>query len=125
MQLQLKLLPHSPSVITTSQEDYRRYLNEPPEVEMFDLLNEPVYTKTQTLIVVPLLKSIPKVQEEVPFDQVMDSPPAATTTITPPTKSKKKRAKKLLKKAIQRKNDFKKAIIQKLEEHEEKLNALA
>ncbi|GJS26724.1 hypothetical protein Tco_0487344 [Tanacetum coccineum] len=63
---------------------------------------------------------VPEVQ-----DQVMDSPPAATTKITPPTKLKKKRAKKLLRKAIQRKNDSKKAIMKKLEEHEQMLNALA
>ncbi|GJU96106.1 hypothetical protein Tco_1320862 [Tanacetum coccineum] len=53
---------------------------------MTDLLNEPVYTKTQTLTVVPLLDTILEVQEEAPIDQVMESPPAATTN-TPPTNS--------------------------------------
>ncbi|GKC77464.1 hypothetical protein Tco_1128238 [Tanacetum coccineum] len=81
-------------------EYYSRFLNEPSKVEMSDLLNEPVYTETQTLIAVPLLESIPEVQEQALVDQVIDSPPAATITITPPTKLKKKQAKKLLKKAI-------------------------
>ncbi|GJV67714.1 hypothetical protein Tco_1483223 [Tanacetum coccineum] len=73
---------------------------------------------------VPLLDTITEVQEEIANDQVMESPPAATTN-APLTKSKKKRAHKILKKEIQRKNDSKKAIMQKLEEHEKKLDALA
>ncbi|GKA92622.1 hypothetical protein Tco_0814547 [Tanacetum coccineum] len=76
-----------------------------------------------TLTVVPLLDIIPEVQEEAPIDQAIDYPPA-TTTITPPTKSKKKRAKILLKKVIRQKNDSKKSIMQKIGEHEQKLNAL-
>ncbi|GJV16092.1 hypothetical protein Tco_1361415 [Tanacetum coccineum] len=105
-------------------EDYNKFLNEPHEVEMFEQLNEPMYTETQTLIVVPLLETgvgilvrdkepstltvyrlletILQVQEQAPIDQVMNYLPVATTTITPPTKSKMKRANKLLKKAIQR-----------------------
>ncbi|GJV77300.1 hypothetical protein Tco_1508884 [Tanacetum coccineum] len=78
-----------------------------------------------TLTVAPLLASIPEVQEQAHVDQFMDSLPSSTTTITPPTKLKKNQAKKLLKKAIQRQNDSKKAIMHKLEEHEQKLNALA
>nr|GEV20345.1 hypothetical protein [Tanacetum cinerariifolium] len=107
------------------QEDYNRLLNESLDVEMSDLLNEPMYIKTQKLIVVPLLESISEVQEQDLVDQVMGSSLAATTTITPPTKSTHKRAKKLLKKAIRRKNDSNKVIMQKLEEYEKKLNALA
>ncbi|GKA79614.1 hypothetical protein Tco_0786210, partial [Tanacetum coccineum] len=77
-----------------------------------------------TVTVVPLLDTILEVQEEAPIDQAIDYPPA-TTTITPPTKSKKKRAKTLLKRVIRQKNDSKKSIMQKIGEHEQKLNALA
>ncbi|GJS84826.1 hypothetical protein Tco_0751367 [Tanacetum coccineum] len=38
-------------------EDYNKFLNEPHEVEMSDLLNEPMYTETQTLTIVPLLET--------------------------------------------------------------------
>ncbi|GKA93187.1 reverse transcriptase domain-containing protein, partial [Tanacetum coccineum] len=84
-------------------EYYNRFLNEPPEVQMANVMNEPVYTQTQTLIVVPLFDTILETQEDDLVDQVMKSPPTATT-ITPPTKSKKK---------------------QKLEEYEKNLNALS
>ncbi|GJT60699.1 hypothetical protein Tco_1004232 [Tanacetum coccineum] len=119
-----QLQSYSPNVTTTSQEVVSRYLNETLEVEMTNLMHEPVYIKIQTLTVVPLLDTIPKVHEEPLIDQVMDSPPAITINTTP-TKSKQKRAKTLLKKAIRQKNDSKKSIMQKLEEHEQKLYALA
>ncbi|GKD52555.1 hypothetical protein Tco_1281531, partial [Tanacetum coccineum] len=98
-QAQPKPQHHSPSVTTTSQEDVSRYFNESLEVEMTYLLNEPMYTKTQTLMVVPLIDTIPEVQEETTNDQLMESPPAVTTK-TPLTKSQKKQVKKLLRKAI-------------------------
>ncbi|GJU20329.1 hypothetical protein Tco_1153671 [Tanacetum coccineum] len=107
-----------------TEEVVSRYLNETLKVEMTNLMHEPIYTKTQTLMVVPLLDTILKVHEEPLINQVIDSPPA-TTINTTPTKSKKKRAKTLVKKVIQQKNDSKKAIMQKLEEDEQKLYSLA
>ncbi|GJW24916.1 hypothetical protein Tco_0038727 [Tanacetum coccineum] len=98
-QAQPKPQHHSPSVTTTSQEDVSRYFNESPEVEMTYLLNEPMYTKTQTLMVVPLINTIPEVQEETTNDQLMKSSPAITTK-TPLTKLHKIQVKKLLRKAI-------------------------
>ncbi|GJU77433.1 hypothetical protein Tco_1274503 [Tanacetum coccineum] len=125
VQTQPELQPHSPSATITSHEDVSWYLNDPSEVEMTELLNKPMYTESTTLTVVPLLNTIHDTQEDNHVDQVTESPPAATTTITLPTKTNKKQAKNLLKKAIQRQNDSKKAIMQRLEEHEQKLNALA
>ncbi|GKF81657.1 hypothetical protein Tco_0240259, partial [Tanacetum coccineum] len=90
---------------------------------MTDLLHEHVYTKTLTLTVVPFLYTIPEVQEEALVDQVIESPSTTITNI-PTTKSKQKRANKLLKKAIRQKNDSTKTIIQKLADHEKRLNAL-
>ncbi|GJS49998.1 hypothetical protein Tco_0600119 [Tanacetum coccineum] len=114
--------PHSPSVTITSHEDVNRYLNDLPEVEMVELLNEPMYTESTTLTVVPILDTIHETQEDDHVDNVKESSPA-TTTITPPTKTNKKRAKTLLKKAIQRKNDSKKAIMQRLKNLEQWKNA--
>ncbi|GJU94092.1 hypothetical protein Tco_1318848, partial [Tanacetum coccineum] len=76
------------------------------------------------MTVVPFIDTIPKLQEEPPIDQVTKSP-QATSTNTPTTKSMKKQAKKLLKKAIRQKNDSKMAIMQKLANHEKRLNALS
>nr|GFA94949.1 hypothetical protein [Tanacetum cinerariifolium] len=56
------------------------YLNEPPEIQMIELLNEPVYTEATTITIAPILKTILK-EKEVTF-----TPPA-----TPPTKTKAKR----------------------------------
>ncbi|GJW76136.1 hypothetical protein Tco_0137818 [Tanacetum coccineum] len=124
-QPQPELQSHSPSVTITSNEDVSRYLNDPPEVQMIELLNEPIYTETTTLTVIPLLDTIHETQEDNFVDKVMESPPATTITITPPIKSNKKREKSLLKKAIHRQDDSRKTIMQSLEEHAQKLNALA
>nr|GEW84449.1 hypothetical protein [Tanacetum cinerariifolium] len=58
--------------------------NEPREVEMIKLLNEPMYTKTTTLTVVPLLDTIHETQEDDLADQVMESLQAVAATITSP-----------------------------------------
>ncbi|GKA34288.1 hypothetical protein Tco_0720717 [Tanacetum coccineum] len=97
-QPQLEIQYHSPSVTIMSQKDVSRYLNDPHEVQITELLNEPMYTETTTETVIPLLDSIHETQEDNPVDKVMKSTPDTTTTITPPTN---------------------------LEEHEEKLNAHA
>ncbi|GJU58574.1 hypothetical protein Tco_1236340 [Tanacetum coccineum] len=65
------------------------------------------------------VQTIQETQED-PAENVIETPPA-----TPPTKTNKKRAKTLLKKAIQKKNDWKKAVKQRLEDHEKRLNALS
>ncbi|GKF57464.1 hypothetical protein Tco_0171001, partial [Tanacetum coccineum] len=49
---------YSPSVTITSHEDVSRYLIDPPKVQMTELLNEPMYTETTTLAVVPLFDTI-------------------------------------------------------------------
>ncbi|GKC13578.1 hypothetical protein Tco_1010360, partial [Tanacetum coccineum] len=113
-----------PSVTISSHEDVLRYLNENPVDVMTDLLNELMYTETQTISVVPLPEDNPEVHDDVLVDTVISSPTATTTNI-PTTKSKKKRAKKLLHKAIRRKIDSKTAIMQKLSDHEQRLNALS
>ncbi|GKC91585.1 hypothetical protein Tco_1152234 [Tanacetum coccineum] len=59
-------------------EDYNKFLNEPHEVEMFEQLNEPMYTETQTLTVVPLLETgvgILMNHTEVIKDSIKDNMP--------------------------------------------------
>ncbi|GKA82798.1 hypothetical protein Tco_0789546 [Tanacetum coccineum] len=68
------------------------------------LLNEPSYTEVTTVMVTPLLDTIHESQED-PAKNVTNTP-AATTL---PIKTKKKHAKILFQKAIQKKNDWKKA----------------
>nr|GEX49832.1 hypothetical protein [Tanacetum cinerariifolium] len=92
----------SPSVTTTSVDDVSRYLNDIPELQMTEVLNAPLYTKSTTLTVTPLFDTIQETQEN-PAKNVIETPPA-----TPPTRTKKKRAKTLLKKEIKKKNDWKK-----------------
>ncbi|GKD36274.1 hypothetical protein Tco_1251783, partial [Tanacetum coccineum] len=76
-------------VTTTSLEDVSRYLNDPPEIQMSKLLNEPVYTDYSI------------------------------------NKDKEKARKTLLKNVIQKKNDWKNVVQQRLEDHEQRLNALS
>nr|GEY04995.1 hypothetical protein [Tanacetum cinerariifolium] len=64
---------------------------------MIDLLTEPVYIESTTMMVAPLLETIHETQKDIHVNQVIETPPA-----TPPTKTKKKREKTLLKKAIQK-----------------------
>nr|GEU88240.1 hypothetical protein [Tanacetum cinerariifolium] len=119
LQAQPESQPHSLSLTIISHEDVRRYLNDPPEIQMTELLNKPLYTESKTMTVAPLLETIHETQEDH-VENVIETPPA-----TPPTKTKKKRAKTLLKKAIQKKNDWKKAVKQRLEDHEQRWNALS
>ncbi|GKE65690.1 hypothetical protein Tco_1519851, partial [Tanacetum coccineum] len=77
------------SITTTSAEDYTRYLNDPKDVQITELLNEPVQTS----------------------EQVTETPPA---TLPTKTKTKKQQAKNLMAKAIKKKNDWKKAIMLRL-----------
>ncbi|GJT73571.1 hypothetical protein Tco_1032857 [Tanacetum coccineum] len=100
----------SPSVTTTSAEDYTRYLNDPKEVQMSELLNEPLYTKATTMTVSLILETIHETQENV----------ITTLPATPPIKTKKKRAKTLMEKLIKKKNDWKKTIMQRLTNLEQK-----
>ncbi|GJU66407.1 hypothetical protein Tco_1252666 [Tanacetum coccineum] len=101
----LKEIPlPSPSVTTTSAEDFTRYVNDPNEVQMSELLNELLYTEATIVTVSPILKIIHETQE-----QVTTTPPA-----TPTTKTKNKRAKTLVEKIIKKKNDWKKAVMQRL-----------
>ncbi|GJR99384.1 hypothetical protein Tco_0315893 [Tanacetum coccineum] len=87
---------HSPSVTTTSAED------------------------STIMTVTPILKTIQKTHEE-PTENVIECPPS-----TLPTKTKKKRAKTLLQKAIEKKNDWKKVVKQRLDDHHQKrLNTLS
>ncbi|GKB59027.1 hypothetical protein Tco_0915213 [Tanacetum coccineum] len=87
---------HSPSVTTTSAED------------------------STTMTVTPILETIQKTHEE-PTENVIECPPS-----TLPTKIKKKRAKTLLQKAIEKKNDWKKVVKQRLDDHHQKrLNTLS
>ncbi|GKC65105.1 hypothetical protein Tco_1097703 [Tanacetum coccineum] len=71
---------------------------------MSELLNESVQTEDTTMTVTLILETIHK-------EQVTSTPPA-----TPPTKTKtkKQQAKNLVQKAIKKKNDWKKAIMQRL-----------
>ncbi|GJV30886.1 hypothetical protein Tco_1391286 [Tanacetum coccineum] len=94
----------SPNVTTTLAEDFTRYLNDPNEVQISELVNEPLYTEATTLTVNPVLK-----MQEHPAENVTTTPPA-----NPPTRTKKKRTKTLLRKAIEKKNDWKKAVMQRL-----------
>ncbi|GJV36366.1 hypothetical protein Tco_1408843 [Tanacetum coccineum] len=55
----------SPSVTVLSHEDVSRYLNENPDDVMTDLLNELMYTETQTISAVPLPKDNPEVHDDV------------------------------------------------------------
>ncbi|GJS19306.1 hypothetical protein Tco_0447938 [Tanacetum coccineum] len=55
----------SPSVTTTSAEDYTRYLNDPKDVQMFELLNEPLNTKATTMTVASVLNIIHETEEQV------------------------------------------------------------
>ncbi|GKF02695.1 hypothetical protein Tco_0029618 [Tanacetum coccineum] len=57
------LLTLSPNVTTTSAKDYTTYLNDPRDVQMFELLNEPVQTKATTMMVFPILETIHETQE--------------------------------------------------------------
>nr|GEU54750.1 hypothetical protein [Tanacetum cinerariifolium] len=78
------------------QIDVSRYLNDPPNIEITELLNEPMYTDTTTLAVVPLLDTIHETKEDDFANKVENSTPANTS---------------------------KKTIMQRVEEHEQKLNA--
>ncbi|GKE11241.1 hypothetical protein Tco_1414792, partial [Tanacetum coccineum] len=53
----------SPSVSRTSAEDLTRYLNDPNEVQMSELLNEPLYNEDTTKTVTSLLETIQETQE--------------------------------------------------------------
>ncbi|GJX04195.1 hypothetical protein Tco_0190111 [Tanacetum coccineum] len=53
----------SPSVSRTSAEDFTRYLNDPNEVQMSELLNEPLYNEDTTKTVTSLLETIQETQE--------------------------------------------------------------
>ncbi|GJS73404.1 hypothetical protein Tco_0706245 [Tanacetum coccineum] len=102
---QTKVLPTlSLNVTTNSAEDYTRYLNDPNDVQISELLNKPLYTKATTMTVSPILETIYETQE-----QVTSTPPA-----TPPKMIKKKRAKTLVAKAIKKKNDWKTTVMQRL-----------
>ncbi|GJT73489.1 hypothetical protein Tco_1032775 [Tanacetum coccineum] len=78
----------SPSITTTLIEDYIRYMNDPKDVRMSKLLNEPIQTEATTMMVSLVLETI--------HEEQFTSPPPAT----PPTKSKtkKQRAKNLVQK---------------------------
>ncbi|GJZ78296.1 hypothetical protein Tco_0642968 [Tanacetum coccineum] len=104
----------SHSVTTTSAEDYTRYLNDLKDVQISELLNEPLCTEATTMTVSPILETIHETQEQVTL-----TPPA-----TPPTKIKKKRAKTLVAKAIKKKNDWKKVVMQRLSNLEQKNHAV-
>ncbi|GJT11593.1 hypothetical protein Tco_0858635 [Tanacetum coccineum] len=53
----------SPSVTTTSVEDYTRYLNDSKDVQMSELLNKPLYTEATTMTVSLILETIHETQE--------------------------------------------------------------
>nr|GEV46949.1 ribonuclease H-like domain-containing protein [Tanacetum cinerariifolium] len=106
---------HIPSFTTTSAEDISSCLNDPPEIQMTELLNEPLYTESTTMTIAPLLKTIQETQED----------PAENVIETPPTKTKKKRAKTLLKWQFKRRTirrrlvkDLEKPIQEEEKEHE-------
>ncbi|GJV35031.1 hypothetical protein Tco_1407508 [Tanacetum coccineum] len=58
-------------------EDISRCLNDPPEIQMTELLNEPLYTKSTTMTVAPLLETIQETQED-PAENVIKTPPFKT-----------------------------------------------
>ncbi|GJV03413.1 hypothetical protein Tco_1336982 [Tanacetum coccineum] len=100
------MMTPSLNITTTSAEDYTRYMNDPKDVQITELLNKPVQTEATTMTVSHTLEIIHKTSE-----QVTETPPA-----TPPTKTKtkKQQAKNLMAKAIKKKNDWKKAIMLRL-----------
>ncbi|GKE42548.1 hypothetical protein Tco_1469832 [Tanacetum coccineum] len=77
---------------------------------MTEILNAPVHTKATKMTIAPVLETIHKGEE-----QVTSTPPA-----TPLTKSKIKRTRELIKKAIKKKNDWKKVVTQRLTNLEQK-----
>nr|GEU51933.1 hypothetical protein [Tanacetum cinerariifolium] len=77
---------------------------------MTEVLNKPVYTEATTMMVDHVLETIHEEEEQV------TSIPLAI----PSTKTKVKRARALLKKAISKKNDCKKVIMQRLTNLEQK-----
>nr|GFA19453.1 hypothetical protein [Tanacetum cinerariifolium] len=73
-----KELPvQSPSITTISAKDFTRYSNDPNEVQMSELINEPLYTKATTVTVSPVLETTHEIQE-----QVTRTPPATSLTKT-------------------------------------------
>ncbi|GKD21770.1 hypothetical protein Tco_1223473, partial [Tanacetum coccineum] len=72
-----------------------------------------------TLTITHLLETIQVSQEENPAKNVTETPPATT-----PTKTKKKWEKTLLRKGIEKKNDWKKVVKKRLDDHKRRLNAL-
>ncbi|GJY66489.1 hypothetical protein Tco_0468727 [Tanacetum coccineum] len=77
----------SPRVTTTSVDDYTRYLNDPKDVHMSELLNAPSYTKATTMTVNLVLETIHETQDKSAEDVI------ATPLATPPTKIKRKKIK--------------------------------
>nr|GEU80293.1 hypothetical protein [Tanacetum cinerariifolium] len=67
----ISLIP-SPSVTTTLAEDVSWYWNEPPKIQMTEVLNELVYTEATTMMIAPVLDTI---HEE---EQVASTPPRLT-----------------------------------------------
>ncbi|GKA69570.1 hypothetical protein Tco_0775634 [Tanacetum coccineum] len=63
----------SPNVTTTLAEDFTRYLNDPNEVQISELVNEPLYTKATTMTVNPVLETIHEMQEH-PAENVTTTP---------------------------------------------------
>ncbi|GKA14050.1 hypothetical protein Tco_0693696 [Tanacetum coccineum] len=111
---------NSTSVITTLTDDVSQYLVDPTEIQMTEVLNEQLYTESTTMTVTHLLETIQESQEENPAKNVTETPPATT-----PTKTKKKQEKTLLQKGIKKKNDWKMAVKKRLDDHEQRLNALS
>ncbi|GJX48143.1 hypothetical protein Tco_0273333 [Tanacetum coccineum] len=68
--------------------------------------------------------SVLQVHDAIPTDQVISSPPT-TTTYNPTKNPQQKHTKQLIAKARKRKKDSTKAILQKLVEHEKRLNDLS
>ncbi|GJY56069.1 hypothetical protein Tco_0455184 [Tanacetum coccineum] len=110
---------HSLSVTITSTEDVSRYLNDVPEIQITEVMNEALYTESTTMTVTPLPERIQETQKD-PAKNVIETP-----LTTPLTKTKKKRAKKLLQTAIEKNNDRKKVDKQRLDDHEQRLDALS
>nr|GEV65896.1 hypothetical protein [Tanacetum cinerariifolium] len=118
------LKPHSASITSSSLKNVSRYPNEHLDDVMTKLIEEPMYTKTHIIFMVPLPEDNVKVHVDVPADSVISSQPASTINI-PITKSQQKRAKQLLHMVIRKKKESKKTIMQKLVNHEKRIYALS